>query len=63
MDSKTFRTVVGSFLKILRIQILVLFLDCSSWFYGLLFVNWEIYGMLLCSYYCDTMPMGVPFWW
>ena len=60
MASKTCWNIVGSFLKILKIQTLVLFLSGCAWFHGLLFVDWDIYEMLWCSQYCATIPMGVP---
>ena len=49
----------GSFLTILRIQTLVLFLVGTVWLHGLLFYDWEMYDMLWCSQYCVTIPMGV----
>ena len=59
MASKTYWTVVGSFLPILRIQTLFLFLSVNELSHGLLFVDWEIHEMLWRSQYCVTMPMGV----
>ena len=59
MDSKNCWTVVGSFMPMLRIQKLVLFLAGNEWFHGLLYFDWEIYDRLWCSQYCATMPMGV----
>ena len=59
MASKTFWTVVGSFLLMPRIQTLVLFLVINEWFHELLFYYWYIYDMLWCSQYCVTMTMGV----
>ena len=60
MDFKTFWTVLGSFLSMLSIQTLVLFLDVNSWLCCLLLSGWDVYDMLWCSKYCVTMPMGVP---
>ena len=60
MYYKTCWTVVGSFLTIMRIQTLILFLSGDRLFHGLLFVDWYIYYMLWCSHHCDTIPMGVP---
>ena len=48
MAYKTCWNVVGSFLKMLRIQTLVLFLSVREWLHGMLFVDWEIYDMLWC---------------
>ena len=59
MSYKTCWTVVGSFLKILRIQTLFLSIAGNAWLHGILFVDREIYYMLWCSQYCDTMTMGV----
>ena len=63
MDSKTRWTDVGSFMQMLRIQKLVLFLAGNSWLHGILFYYWDIYDMLWCSQYCVIIPMGVPCWW
>ena len=60
MASKTYWNDVGSFLPMLRIQTLVLYLAVHTWFYVLLFSDWEMYDMLWCSQYCVTMQMGVP---
>ena len=60
MDSKNYWTVVGSFLQMIRIQTLVLFLYVNAWFHRMLFSDWEIYYMLWFSPYCVTMPMGLP---
>ena len=57
---KTCCTDIGSFLPMMRIQRLVMFLYANVWLNGLLFVDWEIYEMLWCSKYCVTMPMGLP---
>ena len=60
MASKTFWTVVGYFLPILRIQTLFLFLSEKELLHWLLFADLVIYDMLWCSQYCVTMIMGVP---
>ena len=60
MASKNCWTVIHYFLPMMRIQILVLFLDRNSCFHGLLFSYWDMYYMLWCSQYCVTMPMVVP---
>ena len=60
MDSKTCWTFVGSFLTIMRIQTLVLFLYGNELFYGLLFVDWWIYDTLWCSWYFVKIPIGAP---
>ena len=60
MASKTCWTDVGSFLPIMRIQTLVMFLSGNASFYGLLFYHWEIYDMLWCSQYYVTIKLGVP---
>ena len=60
MASKTCWTVFGSFMLILRIQKLVLFLSGNEWLHGLLFSDWDMYNMLWCSHYCVQIPMGLP---
>ena len=60
MASKTCWTVVGSFMPMLSIQTIFLFLACNAWLHGILFVDWDIYYMLWCSQYCSIMPMVVP---
>ena len=50
----------GSFLPMMRIQELVLFISRKAWFNGILFYDWLIYDMLWCSQYCDTITIGVP---
>ena len=47
--SKTCWTGVGSFMQILKIQKLVLFLAWNAWFRGVLFIYWEKYVMLWYS--------------
>ena len=59
MASKTCWNVFGTFMLILSIQSLVLFLSGNTWSHGLLFSDWEIYDMLWCSQYCVLMPMEV----
>ena len=59
LDSKVCCNGIGYFLKILRIQELVLFLSGNIWFHMILFVDWEIYDMLWCSQYFATMSTGV----
>ena len=60
ISSRMFWTVFGSFMPILRIQKLVLFIGGKSLFHELLFVELEIYDMLWCSHYCATIPRVVP---
>ena len=60
MDYRTCWTVVGSFLPIPRIQKLVLFLAGNASFHGMIFSDWDMYGMLWWSQYCVIIPMGVP---
>ena len=60
MAYKTFWIVVGSFMPIITIQKLVLFLAGNEWFHGLLIVDWEICDMLWCSKYCATIKVTMP---
>ena len=60
MCSENYWTVVGSFLPMMRIQSLVLFIAVKEKYHGLLFFDWKIYDVLWCSKYCDTMTIGVP---
>ena len=57
---KLFWNVIGSFIPIMRINKLVLFIAGMSWFHGILFFDWEIYDMFWCSQYCDTITIGLP---
>ena len=59
MAFKNCSTDVASFLPMLRIQKPLLFLAGNAWFYGLLFSDWVMYDVLLCSQYCVIMAMGV----
>ena len=59
MDSKNCWTDVGSFLPMMKIQTLVLFLSGNAWFNGLLFSDWVMYDILWCSQYCAIITMGV----
>ena len=58
--SITWWTVVGSFIPILIIHTLVLFIAIKSRFQGIFFADWEIYDMLWGSQYCTTIPKLVP---
>ena len=60
IDYTTCFTGVGCFMLIFRIQTFVRFISGTAWFHGLLFVYWEIYGVLWCSQYCDMIPIVVP---
>ena len=58
ISSRMFWNIVGYFLPILRIKkIVVLFLASKALFHGLLLVDWEIYDILFCSKYCDTIQI------
>ena len=62
ISDRTCCTVVGYFLLMTRIKTLVLFISWKEWFHGLLFLEWEIYDILLCSQYFASIPIGVyPF--
>ena len=58
--SRTIWNVVGSFIPMLRIHKLALFLAAKARFQGILFVDLDIYKMLWCSQYCTTMPIWLP---
>ena len=58
--SKIFWNIVGYFMPMMRIQKFVLFISKNAWFHGMLFADWDVYDILWCSEYCNTMPMGVP---
>ena len=60
MNSKTFFTDVGYFLPIMRIQTFFLFIFGNAWFHRLLFSDWYMHDMLLCSQCCVVIPMVVP---
>ena len=57
--SRTFWNVIGSFIQMLRIHAFVMFCAVKARFQRLLFVEWNIYDMLRCSYYCVTIPIGL----
>ena len=57
--SKNVCAVVGSFMPIIRIQTLVLFIAVNLWFRGMWFSDWEMYDMLWWSQYCVTITMVV----
>ena len=59
MAFKFFLTDVGSFLPILKIHPLVLFLAINPLFHWLLFSDWEMYDMFWCSNYFVTMTKVV----
>ena len=58
--SRNWWSFVGSFILMLRIYILVLFLARKAWFNGILIVDWDIYDILWCSQYCARMPIWLP---
>ena len=52
-------TVVGYFLTMMSIHKWVLFILGEARFQGILFVEWDIYYMFLCSHYWEMIPIGV----
>ena len=60
ISSRTCWSVVGYFLSMIMIHALVLFLAVKAWSKGLLFVDWDLYDILLFWHYCATIPIGVP---
>ena len=44
----------------MKIQTQVLFFAGKELFHGILFVDLDIYDMLLCSHYCAVVPIALP---